>query len=131
MGIDPVRRLVMPRFLALLFISPILCIFILVSGTTAAYSIAVTVSDVTPGSFWDSFGLFANVTDVWFAIGKTLVFAAIVAIISSLRGMEAERGPRGVADAVNSSVVLNVICIIIVNLAITQLQVMFFPSEVA
>jgi phospholipid/cholesterol/gamma-HCH transport system permease protein len=131
MGVDPVRRLVTPRFLALLFIAPILCIFILVSGTTAAYCIAVTVSDVTPGSFWDSFGLFAHVTDVWFAIGKTLVFAAIVAVISSLRGMEAERGPRGVADAVNSSVVLNVICIIIVNLAITQLQVMFFPSEVA
>jgi phospholipid/cholesterol/gamma-HCH transport system permease protein len=131
MGVDPVRRLVVPRFLALVSISPILCTVILVSGTTAAYTLAVTISDVTPGSFWNSFGLFANITDIWFAIGKTLVFAAIVAIISSLRGMEAERGPRGVADAVNSSVVLNVICIVIANLAITQLQVMFFPSEVA
>lgn len=131
MGVDPVRRLVVPRFLALVSIAPILATVILISGTTAAFVLAVTVSDVTPGSFWDSFGLFANITDVWFTMAKTIVFAAIVAIISSLRGMEAEHGPRGVADAVNSSVVLNVISIVIVNLAMTQLQVMFFPSEIA
>jgi phospholipid/cholesterol/gamma-HCH transport system permease protein len=69
--------------------------------------------------------------DIWFAMGKTIVFAAIVAIISSFRGMEAKGGPRGVADAVNASVVLNVICIVIANLAITQLQTMFFPMEIA
>ncbi|BBY83417.1 putative YrbE family protein [Mycolicibacterium pulveris] len=131
LGIDPVRRLVVPRFLALIAIAPMLCTVILVSGTAAAYVLAVTVSDVTPGSFWDSFGLFANITDVWFAMIKTVVFAAIVAIISSLRGMEANRGAQGVADAVNSSVVLNVVCIVIANLVITQLQVMFFPSEIA
>jgi phospholipid/cholesterol/gamma-HCH transport system permease protein len=131
MGINPVRRLVVPRFLALVAIAPILIVVILVSGTTASYVLAVTLSDVTPGSFWQSFGLFAQKTDVWFAIAKTVVFAAIVAIISSLRGMEATRGPRGVADAVSSSVVLNVICIVIANLAITQLEVMFFPTVVA
>jgi phospholipid/cholesterol/gamma-HCH transport system permease protein len=36
-----------------------------------------------------------------------------------------------VADAVNASVVLNVIFIIAVNLAITQFQTMFFPMAVA
>jgi phospholipid/cholesterol/gamma-HCH transport system permease protein len=70
-------------------------------------------------------------TDIWFGIGKSIVFAAIVAVVSSLRGMEAKGGPRGVADAVNSSVVLNVIFIVFANLAITQLQVMFFPMAVA
>lgn len=131
MGIDPVRRLVVPRFLALVAIAPILIVVILVSGTAASYILAVTFSDVTPGSFWQSFGLFAHQTDVWFAMAKSIVFAAIVAIISPLRGMEATHGPRGVADAVNSSVVLNVICVVIANLAITQLQVMFFPTSIA
>lgn len=69
--------------------------------------------------------------DVWFAIGKTIVFAGIVAIVASLRGMEAKGGPRGVADAVNSSVVLSVIGVVFANLAITQLQTMFFPMEIA
>jgi phospholipid/cholesterol/gamma-HCH transport system permease protein len=131
MGVDPVRRLVVPRFLALIAIAPILITVILVSGIAASFILSVTLSDVTPGSFWQSFGLFAHETDVWFTFAKTLVFAAIVAIVSSLRGMEAVRGPRGVADAVNSSVVLSVVYVIIANLVITQLQAMFFPTEVA
>jgi phospholipid/cholesterol/gamma-HCH transport system permease protein len=131
MGVDPVRRLVVPRFLALVGLAPILCIYIVVAGTAAAFILAVSVSDMSPGSFWQSFGTFAKVADVWFAIGKAVVFAAIVAVVSSLRGMEAKGGPRGVADAVNSSVVINVIGIVFANLAITQLQTMFLPMEVA
>lgn len=131
LGIDPVRRLVVPRFLALLAMAPILCIFIIVSGTATSFMMAVSFTEVTAGSFWMSFGTFAKMVDVWFAIGKTIIFAAIVVIVSSLRGMEAKGGPRGVADAVNSSVVLNVVCIVFANLAITQLQTMFFPMAVA
>ncbi|MGV0837864.1 ABC transporter permease [Mycolicibacterium thermoresistibile] len=131
MGVDPVRRLVVPRFLGVLLLAPMLCIYIIAAGTGAAFILAVTASDMSPGSFWQSFGTFAKVADVWFAIGKTVVFAAIVAIVSSLRGMEAQGGPRGVADAVNASVVLNVVCIVFANLAITQVQTMFFPMEVA
>ncbi len=131
LGIDPARRLVMPRFWALLAIAPVLGILIMVSGTATAFIMSVNFTEVTPGSFWLTFGSFAKMVDVYFAIGKTLVFAAIVVTISSLRGMEAKGGPRGVADAVNSSVVLNVVCIVFANLAITQLQTMFFPMEVA
>lgn len=131
LGVDPVRRLVVPRFWALMTIAPVLAVFIIVSGTAAAFVMAVTFTEVTPGSFWMSFGTFAKVVDVWFAIGKSLIFAAIVVIVSSLRGMDAKGGPRGVADAVNSSVVLNVVCIVFSNLAITQLQTMFFPMAVA
>lgn len=131
LGIDPVRHLVVPRFLALLIIAPMLCSIIIASAVAASFALAVGVSGVTAGSFWQSFGTFASVTDVWFTIGKSLIFASIVAVVSCLRGMEAKGGPRGVADAVNSSVVLNVVCIAIVNLAITQLQTMFFPMEVS
>jgi phospholipid/cholesterol/gamma-HCH transport system permease protein len=131
LGIDPVRRLVVPRFLALVLIAPILCLVIIASGTGAAFLLSVTVSDVATGSFWNSFGTFAKMTDVWFAIAKSVVFAAIVAIISALRGMEAKGGPRGVADAVNAAVVINVLLIVFANLAITQIQTMFFPTAIA
>ncbi|MGY4709663.1 MlaE family ABC transporter permease [Mycolicibacterium sp. CBM1] len=131
LGIDPVRRLVVPRFLALILITPILVVIVIAMGVGAAFLIATVVNDVTPGSFWLSFGSFAKMVDLWFTMGKGLVFAAIVAVLSSQRGMEAKGGPRGVADAVNASVVLNVILIVVVNLVITQLQAMFFPMAVA
>jgi phospholipid/cholesterol/gamma-HCH transport system permease protein len=131
LGIDPVRRLVVPRFLALLAITPILVVIVIAMGVGAAYIIATVVNGVTPGSFWVSFGSFAKMVDLWFTLGKAFLFAAIVSVISSQRGMEAKGGPRGVADAVNASVVLNVIFIIVINLAVTQLQTMFFPMAVA
>lgn len=131
LGIDPVRHLVVQRFLALLIIAPLLCAIIIASAVGASFALAVGISDVTSGSFWQSFGTFTSVADVWFTLGKAMVFAAMVAIISCLRGMEAKGGPRGVADAVNSSVVLNVVCIAMANLAITQLQTMFFPMEMS
>lgn len=131
LGIDPVRRLVVPRFLALILIAPILCMVIIAAGTAAAFILSIAVNDVAPGSFWMSFGTFAKMTDVWFAIAKSVVFAAIVAIVSSLRGMEAKGGPRGVADGVNAAVVVNVVCIVFANLAITQIQTMFFPLAIA
>lgn len=131
MGVDPVRRLVVPRFVALILLAPVLMAVILASAVLASFALAVTVSDVTSGSFWASFGAFAKMVDVWFAIGKAVVFAAIVGIVSSLKGVEARGGPRGVADAVNAAVVVNVVGIVIANLVITQVQTMFFPMAVA
>ncbi|EHB58513.1 protein of unknown function DUF140 [Mycolicibacterium rhodesiae JS60] len=131
LGVNPVRHLVVPRLLALLIIAPILTAIIIASAVGAAFALAVGVSGVTSGSFWQSFGTFASVSDVWFTLAKAVLFAATVAIVSCLRGIEARGGPRGVADAVNSSVVINVVCIAIINLAITQLQTMFFPMEVS
>jgi phospholipid/cholesterol/gamma-HCH transport system permease protein len=131
MGINPVRHLVVPRVLALIILAPVLCAIIIASSVAASFILSVTVSDVATGTFWLSFGAFAKMSDVWFAVAKAIVFAAIVGIVSSLRGMEAKGGPRGVADAVNSSVVLNVVGILFANLAITQLQTMFFPMRVA
>lgn len=131
MGVDPVRALVVPRFVALILLAPVLMAVILASAVLASFALAVTVSDVTSGSFWASFGAFAKMVDVWFAIGKAVVFAAIVGIVSSLKGVEAKGGPRGVADAVNAAVVVNVVGIVIANLVITQVQTMFFPMAVA
>lgn len=130
MGIDPVQRLVMPRFIAMLVIAPMLCVVIIAAGVAAGLLIAVNVNDVVPGSFWQSFGAFATPTDIWFAIAKSIVFAAMVALIASLRGLEAKGGPRGVADAVNASVVLSVVAIFVANLVMSQFQSMFFQGQV-
>ena len=130
-GVDPVRHLIVPRFVALIILAPVLCAIIIASAVGASFVIAITVNDVTSGSFWASFGAFAKMVDVWFAIGKGVTFAAIVGIVSSLKGIEAKGGARGVADAVNAAVVLNVVGIVIANLVITQLQTMFFPMQVA
>lgn len=131
MGIDPVQRLVMPRFLAMIAIAPMLCIIIIAAGVTAGLTISANVNDVVPGSFWQSFGAFATPTDLAFSVLKSVIFAAIVVLIAGLRGLEAKGGPTGVANAVNASVVLSVFCIFIANLVVSQVQLMFFPARLA
>lgn len=130
MGLDPVHRLATPRLLALWLIGPTLLGLVVLTGVLTALVMAVVGSDVAVGSFWNSFGAFANVTDLWFAVAKSLVASTVVATVAVLRGLEARGGSRGVADAVNSTIVICVLLIVFANLVVTELQAMFFPIAV-
>ncbi|MEU6559336.1 ABC transporter permease [Nocardia nova] len=131
MGINPVRRLVIPRIAAMIIVAPLLNILIIFAGVAAGYFIAIGPQGVTPGSYWASFGSFTVVADVWISLAKALLFGFLVVVIACQRGLEAKGGPRGVADGVNAAVVLSVASIIVVNLVITQLVTMFLPLRVA
>ena len=100
-------------------------------GVGAGLAISANVNNVVPASFWQSFGAFATPVDLIFSVVKAVLFAFIVVVIASLRGLEAKGGPKGVANAVNASVVLSVFCIFMTNLAVSQLQTMFFPARLA
>jgi phospholipid/cholesterol/gamma-HCH transport system permease protein len=60
-----------------------------------------------------------------------MLFGLMVVVIACQRGLEAKGGPRGVADAVNASVVLSVVSIVVVNLAVTQVTDLFLPARLA
>ncbi|GAC58135.1 YrbE family protein [Gordonia hirsuta DSM 44140 = NBRC 16056] len=130
MGIDPVRRLVAPRVGAMLVVAPLICFLTIVMGLLAGYLVAVTMQGVAPGSFLSSFASFASFTDLAIAVGKSLVFAFVVAIVACQRGMETKHGAKAVADSVNAGVVIGVVAAFALNLAITQVTTMFFPPRV-
>ncbi|WSV82437.1 ABC transporter permease [Nocardia sp. NBC_01009] len=131
MGINPVHRLVIPRVSAMLLVAPLLNILIIFVGIVAGYAVAIGAQNVTPGSYWATFGSFTVLTDVWISLLKSMLFGFIVVIVACQRGLEASGGPRGVADGVNAAVVLSVASIIVVNLVITQVVAMFLPLRVA
>ncbi|MFI6866477.1 MlaE family ABC transporter permease [Nocardia sp. NPDC050406] len=131
MGISPVHRLVIPRVVAMVFVAPLLNILIVFVGIVAGYGVAIGAQNVTPGSYWATFGAFTVLADVWISLAKAMLFGFIVVIVACQRGLEARGGPRGVADGVNAAVVLSVAAIIVVNLAITQVVTMFLPIRVA
>jgi phospholipid/cholesterol/gamma-HCH transport system permease protein len=68
---------------------------------------------------------------VWVSLVKAMIFGFVVVVVACQRGLEAEGGPRGVADAVNAAVVLSVVCIVVVNLVLTQVSAMFLPVRLA
>ncbi|MBP0052980.1 ABC transporter permease, partial [Anaerostipes hadrus] len=99
------------RTVAMVLVAPLLNVLIIFAGVVAGYMVAIGAQGVTAGSYWATFGSFTTVTDVGISLLKAMVFGLIVAIISCQRGLEAKGGPRGVADGVNASVVLSVVCI--------------------
>lgn len=131
MGISPIHRLVIPRMVAMVIVAPMLNILIIFVGVSAGYAVAVGGQDVTPGSYWGTFGSFVTLADVWVSVLKSMIFGFLVVVIACQRGLEAKGGPRGVADGVNAAVVLSVVSITIVNLLITQLVTMFIPVRLA
>ncbi|MDF0530748.1 ABC transporter permease [Tsukamurella sp. 8F] len=131
MGVDPVARLIAPRLLALILIAPMLLIAIVAVSMLIALAVALAKFGISAGGFWSSFGAFSNAADLVFAVLKAECGAVVVGLVAGLRGIEARGGPRGVADAVNSSVVLSIMLIFLSTLALTQVETMFFPSAVA
>ena len=130
MGINPINRLVVPRMLAAWIVAPLLSILVITVGTVAGYLVAVGAQGVTPGAYWLSFGSFAHPVDVWISIFKSFIFGTVIALVGCQRGLEARGGSRGVADAVNATVVLSFVVIFALNLLITQIATMFFPMQV-
>lgn len=130
MGVNPIQRLVTPRLAAILIVSPLLCIFIIFVGIFAGYFMSVGVQHGTPGSYLSSFAAFATVDDVFVAVLKTWLFGIVVILVACQRGLEAKGGARGVADAVNATVVIGVVTVMVINAVITQIVAMFMPSKV-
>ena len=130
LGIDPTRRLVAPRMVAMILVAPVLSVLIIVIAVAASFIVAIVGQGVIAGSYWQSFGSYASTTDLWICLGKSVVFGFVVVVIASRRGLEAAGGARGVADAVNAAVVLGIVASMVINVIITQITTLFIPPQV-
>ncbi|MBZ5736294.1 ABC transporter permease [Nocardioides sp. TRM66260-LWL] len=131
MGISPVQRLVAPRVVAALVVALLLTIIVAMTAMITAYVLNVGGGTISSGAYLDSFVSFSQPTDLLLAELKALVFGFIATIVAAHKGLSASGGPKGVADAVNQSVVLSVILLAVVNVAITQAYVMLVPQGIA
>jgi phospholipid/cholesterol/gamma-HCH transport system permease protein len=127
MGISVIRRLVVPRFAAAIMISFALTGVVCFVGFFASYMFNVYFQNGAPGSFVATFASFATPADMMLALLKAVIFGAIVAVVASQKGLSTKGGPTGVANSVNAAVVEAILVLMIVNVAISQLDVMLSP----
>ncbi|WP_194163516.1 ABC transporter permease [Mycolicibacterium sp. P1-5] len=127
MGVSVIRRLVVPRFAAAIMIGVALTGVVCFVGFLASYLFNVYFQNGAPGSFVATFASFTTPGDMVLALLKAVVFGAIVAIVSSQKGLSTKGGPTGVANSVNAAVVESILILMIVNVAISQLYNMLFP----
>ncbi|GAB34264.1 MlaE family ABC transporter permease [Gordonia otitidis] len=130
MGVNPIERLISPRLLATMVVSFLLCGFVCFVGFITGYVFNVYFQGGTPGSYTGTFASFASVSDLSFALIKSVIFGAIGAIVACDRGLSTKGGPAGVANSVNAAVVNSVLLLFTVNVILTQMFTLLVPTKV-
>jgi phospholipid/cholesterol/gamma-HCH transport system permease protein len=127
LGVDPIKNLVVPRFLALMLITGLLDCFAIVFGISGGMLAEVLYSEPLGGFFATLFAN-ASVTDLWGSVVKCTCFGAIIAIVCSYKGMTASGGAEGVGRAVNEAVVMSFLGIFAFNYVFTQTLLATHPE---
>jgi len=127
LGVDPVKNLVVPRFLALMVVTGLFDIYALLFGIFGGI-LAAIANDQPLGPFWGTLFANASVTDLWGSVLKTTVFGAIIAIVCCYKGMTASGGAEGVGRAVNEAVVIAFLGIGAFNYVFTQTLLATHPQ---
>jgi phospholipid/cholesterol/gamma-HCH transport system permease protein len=127
LGVDPIKNLVVPRFLALMVVTGLFDIYALLFGIFGGILAALAFGQPL-GPFWGTLFANASVTDLWGSVLKTTIFGAIVAIVCCYKGMSASGGAEGVGRAVNEAVVVSFLGIGAFNYVFTQTLLATHPN---
>jgi phospholipid/cholesterol/gamma-HCH transport system permease protein len=106
LGVDPVKNLVVPRFLALMLVTALLDIFAIVFGLAGGVITELLFNQPLGGFFATLFSN-SSITDLWGSVLMCTLFGAIIAVVCSYKGMTASGGAAGVGRAVNQAVVIS------------------------
>jgi phospholipid/cholesterol/gamma-HCH transport system permease protein len=126
MAINPVRFLVVPRFLAMLVMLPVLVVFSNYLGFVGGWTICHFALDMNTSAYILRI-IEASVTmDLVSGILKSFVFAWLIAVISAQSGLGVTGGAEGVGKSTTSSVVM---CILVMLVVDAMMTAFFFLVE--
>jgi phospholipid/cholesterol/gamma-HCH transport system permease protein len=129
LGVDPVKNLVVPRFLSLMLVTGLFNIYAILFGLFGGL-LADIDNGGSLGPFWNTLFANASVTDLWGSVLKTTIFGAIIAIVCCYKGMTASGGAEGVGRAVNEAVVVSFLLFGAFNYVFTQILLATHPQIV-
>lgn len=109
---NPVKYLVVPRFLALVIMIPLLTLYADAIGGLGGYLIGVYKLNISHSMYMKMSWEALTYKDIYTGLIKSTFFAVIICIIACFEGMKAEGGAEGVGKATTSSVVTSFILII-------------------
>lgn len=121
LGSDPIRYLVVPRFLACVCLIPLLTAFADAVGILAGWAFSCQVLGVNSYRYWMYAEQFVTGWDVMAGLIKSIFFGCSIAIIACHRGFHCRAGAEGVGTAATESFVLSFVVILAVDFLLTVL----------
>ena len=123
MAIDPMRRIVAPRFWAGVITMPLLTAVFNAVGVLGGWVVSVWMIGVDPGAFWSQM---QGGVDVWADVGngvlKSVVFGVAVTVVALLQGYEAKPTAEGVSRATTRTVVMASLAVLGLDFVLTALM---------
>lgn len=123
MAVNPLQRVLAPRFWAGVIAMPVLAAIFSAVGILGGYVVGVLLIGVDEGAFWSQ--MQAGV-DIWADIAngvlKSIVFGVAVTFIALYQGYEASPTPEGVARATTRTVVIGSLTVLALDFLLTALM---------
>lgn len=120
MGVDPIRRIVAPRFLGVAISMPVLTMIFSAIGIIGAWVVGVGLIGTDNGAFWSQMQDGVDFyTDVVNSIWKSLVFGITVGLIALFQGYSARPTPEGVSRATTRTVVVSSLLVLGLDFVMT------------
>jgi phospholipid/cholesterol/gamma-HCH transport system permease protein len=119
MAVTPHRYLISPRFIAGIFMMPLLTAFSVFMGIFGGYLVAVYFFKMAPFSYFDPMPRYIKSFDFFIGFVKALIFGIFIVTVSCYRGMITKGGAEGVGRSTTNSVVICYTCILFSNFLIT------------
>jgi phospholipid/cholesterol/gamma-HCH transport system permease protein len=123
LGTDPIRKLVVPRVLAGIFMAPVLTVISDFVGILGGWIVARFQLQVASGVYWSSVtkGLYSQ--DVWMGLIKPFFLGFAIVTIACHVGLRTTGGTQGVGKATTVSVVAGSVAVIAVDFFVTQMLI--------
>ena len=115
MAINPIRYIVVPKFLAITISMPLLVTLSMILGIFGGFIIGVTYLDLTPVSYFNETLSILTLEDLLVGFSKSLFFAGVIVIIGSYYGFRVEGGAEGVGRVTTSAVVASIFAVIFLD----------------
>jgi phospholipid/cholesterol/gamma-HCH transport system permease protein len=119
LGISPVEFLVLPRFLALSLMMPLLSLYADFMGILGGLFVGVTMLDLNVMEYFNKTQETVGLHNIWVGLFTAAVFGVLVSLASCLRGMQCGRSASAVGEATTSAVVTSIVGIVVSTAAIT------------
>jgi phospholipid/cholesterol/gamma-HCH transport system permease protein len=121
MAVDPMRRVVAPRFLAGILAMPLLAAIFSAMGVLGSYLIGIKMMGLDPGVFWSSMRHEVRFhADLVNGMVKSLIFGVACSLISLYEGFHARPTAEGVGQATTRSVVISSMAILALDFLLTS-----------
>ena len=123
MAVDPVLRVLAPRFWGGVIAMPLLAAVFSAMGIVGGWVVGVVMIGVDSGSFWSQI---QGGVDVWRDVGngiiKSIIFGFAVTYVALLQGYVAQATPEGVASATTRTVVMASLSVLVMDFVLTAMM---------